>query len=100
MKYYSTELKKFFDSVEDCEAAEAKDKEEKERLEKEREEKLSQREARAKEVDEAYREYVAAKKKYKELWVAFLNDYHKYHKTYTDKDADISLWDILDSWFR
>lgn len=36
MKYYSTELKKFFDSVEDCEAAEAKDKEEKERLEKER----------------------------------------------------------------
>lgn len=99
MKYYSTELNKLFDSAEELEAAERKNKEEKERLEKEKQEKLNQREARAKEVDDAYKAYVAAKKKYKELWVAFLNDYHKYHKTYTDKDADITLWDILDSWF-
>lgn len=91
MKYFSEKTKKMYDSVELLETAEKEldEKQEKELKLKE------ERKARAQEVEEAY-------KKYLELRAKFIEDYHSYHMTLTEKDLPktTSIFDLFDNfWF-
>ena len=79
MKYYSTELKQLFDTQEECEQAETTALEAKKKAEEEKSQLLAERKARAKEVEEAQKELVAAQKKYNTLLRDFLRDYKTYH---------------------
>ena len=91
MKYYSEELKKVFDSVEDLENAEKEQEEKKAHELALREEKKE----RAHEVEDAY-------KKYLELRSKFINDYGSYHMSLTEKDLPKvnSIFDLLEPfWF-
>ena len=75
MKYYSEKLKKLFDDTESLEKAE-KEQEEKYALELKKKE---ERATRAKEVDDAYKNYL-------KLLRAFVKDYGSYHFSYTNED--------------
>lgn len=81
MKYYSEKTRQFYDSAEDCKAAEealiAKEKAETEKAEQLK----AQRKERAAELEQALKDVGAAKKKYEELMNAFLKDYGAYHYT-------------------
>lgn len=93
-KYYSEELKKVFDSVEELEKAEKEYT-----IKKEEEAKaLSLKKEEAKAVEDAYKNLVDTKKKafkeideaeqiYIEKRNAFVKKYGSFHMTYTDKDA-------------
>jgi hypothetical protein len=93
-KYYSTELKKVFDTEDELEEAEQKYL-----VEKEEEAKaLSLKKEEAKAVEDAYKNLVGTKKKaFKEIDEAeqvyiskrneFVKKYGSFHMTYTDKDA-------------
>ena len=50
----------------------------------------SDRAARAKEVEEAFKEACDANKKYVDLLNAFVDDYGSYHKTISDKSFNYS----------
>lgn len=97
MKYYSTDLKKFFDDAESCEKAEAEyqktvaEKEEKEKQLK------AERKERAAEVDNAYKACKDAEKHYYELRNQFIQQYGSYHATYTNTDSTpfSSLFDMF-----
>ena len=94
MKYYSEDLKKVFDSVDELEKAEKEAS-----IKKEEEAKaLSLKKEEAKAVEDAYRNLVDTKKKaFKEIDEAeqvyinkrneFVKKYGSFHMTYTDKDA-------------
>lgn len=79
MKYYSETTKKFYDSAEDCKAAEealiVKEKAEAEKAEQLK----AQRKERAAELEQALKDVAAAKEKYSKLLQAFLKDYGVYH---------------------
>lgn len=93
MKYYSEELSKTFDTEEECLAAE---KEYFEKLEAAKQEKLKLKEeksARAKEVQDAYTEWMEAEKKYKSLRNDFIKDYGYFHATYSSSE-DLNDFDI------
>lgn len=88
MKYYSDLTRKFYESAEDCSAAEDefyKAKEAKETKEKALKE---ERKNRANEVSEAYKAYLSAKNNYYKLLKNFVSDYGSYHMTYTGDDAN------------
>lgn len=88
MKYYSEKLKKIFDDAESLEKAE-KAQEEKYALELKNKE---ERATRAKEVDDAYKNYL-------KLLRAFVKDYGSYHFSYTnDDDGFINFIDNLWHW--
>lgn len=111
MKYYSEKTNKLYNSETELQAAE---KEEDTRLakieadrkaEKEKQEKLvAERKVRAKEVNDAFEAYVKGSKelydKYIELRNKFVEDYHEYHMTYTNKNMPKSLFDIFDEFFN
>ena len=77
MKYYSDKLNKVFDTVDELESAELEyTKKQDEELKKKQE-----RKERAKEVDEAF-------KNYQKLLSAFIKDYGSYHFSCNDKFLD------------
>ena len=77
MKYYSDKLNKVFDTVDALESAELEyTKKQDEELRKKQE-----RKERAKEVDEAF-------KNYQKLLSAFIKDYGSYHFSCNDKFLD------------
>ena len=83
MKYFSEVLHKFFESAEECAAAEADyfNKEEVEK--KEKEQRSAERKARAKEVEAAYAELQAAQKAFDEKLAEFVKDFGAFHMTIT-----------------
>lgn len=103
MKYYSDTLKEFFNSEKECVMAEKKAAKE----QKEAEEKANQlkveREARAKEVENALQAVYDAEKTYKELLDKFLDDYGSFHYS-KHKDncdpSDFSLFDLFPILFK
>lgn len=110
IKYYSDKLRRYYDSFDECEkaeaVAEAEEAKERERLEKEmaekkeRKEKLTaERKARAAEVEEARKKMVEAQKKYKEVLSAFINDYHTYHYSTSNFDDIPTLFDFFGNFF-
>lgn len=90
IRYYSDELKRFFNTAEECEKAEAallkQRKEEEERKAK----MASERATRAKEVEDALNKLNEAKKNYDEKLRAFCQDYGSWHYTFTSDKPDLS----------
>ncbi len=105
MKYYSTVLNKLFDTVEQLQEAEAKKKEEEEKAlaiqkEKEEQKKLlkAQREERAKEVEQAFKDVQKAQKKANELLTKFCDDYGTFHTSLNGsafEDFFNVFWDLF-----
>lgn len=84
--FYSDELKKYFDTEEECVKAEEEFKE-KHALElKKKEERVSE----AKKVEEAYKNYL-------QLRADFVKKYGSWHATITEKDLPTtSIFDLFD----
>ena len=102
MKYYSEQLNRLFDTVEELEAAEAKQREEEEkalaakRAEEEKKAQLkAKREERAKEVEEAFKIANEETKKAYALLNAFVKDFGSFHTTI----RDTGFSDIFNQWF-
>lgn len=98
MKYYSEELKTFFNTEKECEKAEQAYFAEVERQKAVEAKKDEARKARAKEVDEAYNALKSARKKYNDLLAKFCEDYGAYHTSFTSEDAP-SVSSLLDFFF-
>lgn len=109
MKYYSEKLKKLFDTEKDLKTAEK----EQEELALVQKKELDVKKELAKEVENAYMDYVKtvkdsnvlvanANKKYLQLRSDFIKKYGSYHMTYTDKDGITiqtdSIWEMLADW--
>lgn len=91
--YKSEVLNQYFDTEEECVKAEKEHEEKKAHEVALREERAD----RAKEVKEAYEHYLELKSK-------FIEDYHTYHMTLTEKDLPVlnsfNIWDLFDSFMR
>lgn len=99
MKYYSESLDKFFDKKEDCEKAEV-ELEEKRKAEAQKQLTLkTEREARSKEVVEAFKKAREAEAKAQKLLKDFVKDYGSFHMSYNGKSSVPSMFDILDNFF-
>lgn len=90
MKYYSEELKRFYDTEEECMRATNQFLDEKKREAEEANKKAKARAERAKEVEEAQKAMRQAEKNYHDVLEKFLKDYGSYHMTATSAD-DIPL---------
>ena len=95
MKYWSETLNKVFDTEAECQAAEEEHAAKKAEAEARKNALVEARANRAKEVEDAYKAAVAAKKNYDDLLKAFLKDYGSFHATFKDVDPFFSLFD----WF-
>ena len=102
MKFYSENLKKFFDTEKECLAAEEKSKRKAEVEAKKKEELANTRKERAKAIDEAREVMIKAEKDYNKLVREFIKDYGSYHASYSTKDCDFidDLDLMIDSLFR
>ena len=98
MKYYSENLKKVFDTEADCVKAEREYQEKVEKEKAEEEALASARKERAKEVEKAYSDMIAAQKHYTKLLNQFVKDYNSWHMTistkYDDNLADL-FWKLF-----
>lgn len=91
MKFYSEQLNKLFDSVEELKAAEDKVNAAKKAEEEKKAALKAQREERAKEVEEAFKLASEAQSKANELLKEFIKDYGSFHTTLREPIA--SIWD-------
>ena len=97
MKYYSDELKKFFDTEKECVEAEETAAKAAAEAQAKAEELKAARKERAQEVEDAYKAIREAQKKYSELLRNFVKDYGSYHFSYTEKNPNdwfFSFWDM------
>jgi phage I-like protein len=88
MKYYSEELKKFYDSAEECSDAEKKFEEEMFAAETKRKALAEKRSARAEEVEQAYAALSDARKTYYDKLNEFVKDYGSFHMSIKGVDED------------
>lgn len=95
MKYFSETLNKVFDTEQECTEAENLYNQAQQEAEARQQALTEQRATRAKEVEDAYKTAVEAKKAYDKLLREFLNDYHSFHATFKNVDPFFSLLD----WF-
>lgn len=98
MKYYSEELKTFFNTEKECEKAEQAHFAEVEKKKAIEAKKNEVRKVRAKEIDEAYTALKSARKKYNDLLAEFCKDYGAYHTSFTSEDAP-AISSLLDFFF-
>ena len=110
IKVYSDKTRKYYDTLEEANAAEREaieaenrkkmEMEKKQQEEKEKREKLAaERKARANEVDEARKAMVTAQNKYKEVLEAFCKDFGSYHYTTSSFDDIPTLFDFIHNIF-
>lgn len=106
MKFYSEITKKFYSTVDECEAAE-KEVEKQKKEEKAKKDKLSaERKARADEITEALKKVYEDCNKYQSLVKDFVKDYGSYHYSittdnYNDSPLGFSWIDSFsDDFFR
>lgn len=97
MKFYSEQLNKLFNSVEELKAAEDKVNAEKRAAEEKQAQLKAQREKRAKEVEEAIKFAAEAQQQANDLLNAFVKDYGSFHTTM--KKAPVSIWDLFHDLF-
>lgn len=96
MYIYSEKTKKKYNTVEECEKAEKAFDEEIERARLKKEKLASEREVRAKEVEDAYKVAYDARKKADELRDKFAEDYNGYNFTFrTNGIFPISIFDFF-----
>lgn len=93
MKYYSEQLNKLFDTSEELVAAEDKVNAAKRAEEEKKAQLKAQREARAKEVEDAFKVAHDDTKKAYELLKAFVKDYGAYHTSI--KNVPVSIWNAF-----
>lgn len=101
MKILSEKTNKEYASVEECLAAE-KEFDKQVALEKAKKEELANtRKTRAKEIEDAYKAILDAKKHYNELLDAFVKDYGSFHMTLRTGDGNpFDLFNrFFDNWF-
>ena len=100
MKYYSENLKKLFDSVEELEGAEAEAKRKAEEELAKKKALTEGRKADADKVEELRKAAVKANKDYSDALAEFCKKYGVYHRTYSGKELEeldpLSLFD----WFK
>lgn len=97
--YFSEVLNKRFDTEEACLQAE-KEYAEKIAAQKEAEQKLkNEKAARAKDIENAYKAYKDAEKKYLELRNKFVEDYGQYHMTVREESPITSWSDLFNLFF-
>lgn len=99
--FYSEVLNQYFIDEQACLQAE-KEYAEKVAAQKEQERKLKEtKAAKAKEIEDAYKAYVEAEKKYLELRNNFIKEYGQFHMTYRDETPVVGDWtDFLYSLFN
>ena len=97
MRYYSEDLKQFFDTEKECRDAETIYLQELEARQREKEAYVEERKARAHEVEQAKEEYLIARNKYNDLVTKFCADYGSYHCSIKNPE---NLNDYLDTLFR
>lgn len=95
MKYYSETLNKVFDSEEACQEAESQHEQKLAAQQARKEALASERSARAKEVETAYRAAADAGRAYNEVLGRFLKDYGSYHATFKDIDPFFDVFDLF-----
>ena len=99
MKFYSEVTKKLYDSEDELKSAEtslvAKKKAEEEAALKLKEE----RKARSKDVEDARKAYIDAKKNYYNVLDKFCKDYGSYHASYKTDDIDSIFEDFFDLFY-
>ena len=93
MKYYSEVTKQLYGTPEELTAAEDKAAQ----AQAAEEEKKKARQARAKEVEDAYKAAVEAHNHYIELKNKFLDDYKQFHYTFTEKTPVKNVSDLFDT---
>ena len=95
MKFYSEVTQRLYNSQEELLKAE-KEKQEAELAAKRKKEELARnRKTRAKEVEDAMKEAIEARKKYKTLLNEFCKEYGAFHYTWNNDDSLIDLF----NWF-
>jgi multidrug resistance efflux pump len=99
MKYYSDILKKTFDTEKACLEAEKAHTDELALAEKQKKELAETRKARAKEVENAFKDLQQAQKNYNELRNKFVKDYGSFHMTFSNQGDDCWL-SAFEDWFR
>jgi len=100
MKYVSDVTGKVYNTVDALEQDEKKVAEEKAAAEKALAEKKANREARAKEVDEALKAAVEAQKTASEKLAAFCKDYGVFHTSIENADVILGNQSPFDRFFR
>lgn len=100
MKYYSETLKRIYDSEEDCKKAENEFLEKQKEQERKEKELADTRKARAKEVEDAFKEANTAYNKFVELKKKFVKDYGNFHMTFDVKNDFANFFDVADFLFR
>ncbi len=83
MKYYSDLTQKFYESEQECKAAEDKALAAQKKAEEAAAKKSQERKARAEEIDASFNRMKAAQEEYRKLLYAFVKDYGSYHKSYS-----------------
>ena len=97
MKFYSENLKKLFDSAEDCAKAEAEAKKVEEEKRIAEQKKAESRKARAKEVEDALKAATEARANYEKLLRDFCKDYGSFHYSF-NSDNGFNFFDFLNLW--
>ena len=96
MKYFSETLNKVFDTEQECTEAENLYNQAQQEAEARQQALTEQRATRAKEVEDAYKAVIEAKKVYSDLLHDFVADYGSYHMTYkSNNEPFFSFFD----WF-
>ncbi len=98
MKYVSEITKKAYNTEKECLEAEKIFQEKQEKALVEKKKKDAERSARAKEVEDAYKEAVEANKAYREKLNTFVRDYGSFPMTYNGTSNLID--DVFNSVFR
>lgn len=84
MKFYSETTKKFYNTADECEMAEAEFKKKMDEAEAKKKIEQEERKKMAQEISVAYDEYRKALQKYEELRNSFVKKFGTYHMTITD----------------
>lgn len=100
MKILSEVLNREFQSVDECIAAE-EEYSKKQEVEKAKKDALvEKRRERAKEVNDAYQNYIEAANEYTKLANKFIKDYQSFHMTYNSKVPVSPMNDLLSLFFN